>query len=54
MSGINTRILLHEFGSYNKCPDELHARIEAIESHFMTEVCYSLVHHFSSKTHNAC
>ncbi len=31
-------MLLHEYGSYQQCPDELHVRIEAIESFFMTEV----------------
>ncbi|CAF0866639.1 unnamed protein product [Rotaria sp. Silwood1] len=37
LSGLNTRILLHEYGSYQQCPDELHFRVEAIESFFMTE-----------------
>jgi hypothetical protein len=31
-------MLLHEYGSYQQCPDELHVRVEAIESFFMTEV----------------
>ncbi len=38
LSGLNTRMLLHEYGSYQQCPDELHVRVEAIESFFMTEV----------------
>ena len=38
LAGLNTRILLHEYGSYQQCPAELHVRVEAIESHFMTEV----------------
>ena len=38
LTGLNTRILLHEYGSYQQCPSELHVRVEAIESHFMTEV----------------
>lgn len=37
LNGFNTRMLLHEYGSYQHCPDELHFRVEAIESHFMTE-----------------
>lgn len=38
LNGFNTRMLLHEYGSYQQCPDELHVRVEAIESYFMTEV----------------
>jgi hypothetical protein len=41
LNGLNTRILIHEYGSYQQCPDELHVRVEAIESFFMTEVSYS-------------
>lgn len=37
LNGFNTRMLLHEYGSYQNCPDELHFRVEAIESHFMTD-----------------
>lgn len=37
LNGLNTRILIHEFGSYQQCPDELRARVEAIETYFMTE-----------------
>ncbi len=40
LNGLNTRILIHEYGSYQQCPDELHVRVEAIESFFMTEVSY--------------
>jgi len=40
LNGLNTRILLHEYGCYQQCPDELHARVEAIESFFMTEVSF--------------
>ena len=39
LSGFNTRMLIHEYGSHQNCPDELNVRIEAIESFFMTEVC---------------
>ncbi|CAF1192440.1 unnamed protein product [Adineta steineri] len=37
LNGFNTRMLLHEYSSYQQCPDELHVRVEAIESFFMTE-----------------
>jgi len=37
LSGFNTRMLIHEYGSHQNCPDELNVRIEAIESFFMTE-----------------
>ncbi|UJR29122.1 hypothetical protein I4U23_010336 [Adineta vaga] len=37
LNGFNTRMLLHEYGSYQQCPDEIHVRVEAIESYFMTE-----------------
>ncbi|CAF1637779.1 unnamed protein product [Rotaria magnacalcarata] len=36
LNGLNTRILLHEYGCYQQCPDELRVRVEAIESFFMT------------------
>ncbi len=42
LNGLNTRILIHEYGSYQQCPDELHVRVEAIESFFMTEVSFSM------------
>lgn len=48
LNGFNTRMLLHEYGSYENCPDELHFRVEAIESHFMTEDIRS---QFRSLTH---
>jgi len=48
LNGLNTRILLHEYGSYQHCPDEIHARVEAIESFFMTEELRS---HFRSLSH---
>jgi hypothetical protein len=38
LNGLNTRMLLHEYGSYQQCPNELHVRVEAVESLFMTEV----------------
>ncbi|CAF4598880.1 unnamed protein product, partial [Rotaria magnacalcarata] len=34
LNGLNTRILLHEYGCYQQCPDELRVRVEAIESFF--------------------
>lgn len=37
LNGFNTRMLIHEYGSYQNCPDELNVRVEAIESFFMTE-----------------
>ena len=33
-------MLLHEYGCYQQCPDELQVRVEAIESYFMTQVGY--------------
>lgn len=40
LNGFNTRMLLHEFGCYQQCPEEIHVRVEAIESYFMTEVSF--------------
>lgn len=37
LNGFNTRMLIHDYGSYQNCPDELNVRVEAIESYFMTE-----------------
>ncbi|CAF1110671.1 unnamed protein product [Rotaria sordida] len=48
LNGLNTRILLHEYGCYQQCPDELRVRVEAIESFFMTEELRS---HFRSLSH---
>ncbi|CAF0913838.1 unnamed protein product [Adineta ricciae] len=48
LNGFNTRMLLHEYGCYQQCPDELHVRVEAIESYFMTEDVRS---HFRSLSH---
>ncbi|CAF0830312.1 unnamed protein product [Didymodactylos carnosus] len=37
LNGINARILLHEYGSYLNCPEVVHAKVEHVESFFMTE-----------------
>lgn len=50
LNGFNTRMLLHEYRSYENCPDELHVRVEAIESHFMTEVKFDQKQSFFHST----
>ncbi|CAF0865809.1 unnamed protein product, partial [Didymodactylos carnosus] len=37
LNSINARILLNDYGSYLNCPEVIHARVEHIESFFMTE-----------------